>query len=432
MFYSSQNIDQIQTEEGLLFCQGNKEIFHTVTACVLNSRKKRTIDYTTTWLEVTIKIMEQIIEEGYTVISSLGMLIYEVPTFIATIHNLPLIIVLDSYLPAYLPKLQQAVFYDKYSNIFNIEKSLFVSPFSPDVKLPGAKTNKAERLFIRDYWVVTLAKHIFIAEVRSGGNIEKLTTQALSNGKKVKVFGPKKFNTDTAGNEKLLAAGAEELTIDISNKAKESKILSIHSKEEFLEDSVVLDEYLFHYTRAYAGPWPTQPLSVYIQSLIVKDNGFAHTGFDTLCRILKEQRIRASNKLIRDKISVVSFTACLPSELYDIRRWNPGLIRWTFEPYGIGIKTKALAKLSVKPVIYAAKDEFYRLPVEERYRFQLHLPPKIDWSKEKEYRIIGDIDLNNFSTQDIMIIVANKNEAAIIRQEFALPVIIAKIPKCFT
>ncbi|MFH1563857.1 MAG: DNA-processing protein DprA [Nitrospirota bacterium] len=403
----------------VLFCQGNREILDSSTAAVLNSHKIRSVTPTTCWLKVTTKLTESAIEKGVTIVSSLGMLTYEIVTFIANRHNSPMIIVLDGYLPGVLSSDLRKTFYDKFSNMFDLKNTLFISPFWPEITLPVRR----ERMAIRDYWVVALAKKLFVAEARIDGNIQKLASTALSEGRKVAVFRPLISDQNTKGNQKLLLAGAEAVIYSGTAQSKPS----YSSGEETPPLSIVLSEYLFHSTRACPSPWPEQTLSGYIQSLVENDLDAGHMAFDTLCRILKEQLIRAGNRLVRGKTSVVSFTTCLPNELAKIRKWNPALIRWTFEPYGIGIKKSILGKMGAKPVIYAEEEKFSQLPPKQQFRFQLHQPPKTDWSLEKEWRLTGDVILSHLSPENMIIVVSSPHESTIIRTRFSLPVILANV-----
>ncbi|MEW6620380.1 MAG: hypothetical protein AB1422_13770 [bacterium] len=411
--------------EQILFAQGNPEILNSSKAAVLNSHKLRAVTPTTRWLKVTIKLTQQVIAKKLTIVSSLGILTYEIVTFIAKQFHSPVIIVLDEYLPGVLtPDLQKA-FYDKFSNMFGLEKTLFISPFLPEITLPSRK----ERLVTRDYWVVALAEYLFVAEACAQGNIQRLVAKSFSEKKKVTVFRPTRFDQNTKGNQNLLLSGAESLevgsVIDTPLQTVEVGSVTDTPLHTIELDMVKLDEYLFHYTRACPGPWPGQSLSAYIQSLIAGESDAGHTAFDTLCRILKEKLIRASNRLIRGKTPVTSFTACLPNELIKIRKWNPALIRWTFEPYGIGIRRNILKKMAIKPVIYAPESKFKKLPATERFRFQLHHLSKSDWTSEKEWRIPGDVLLNQISPEDMVIVVFTLQEATIIRETFRLPVILA-------
>ncbi|MFH1563342.1 MAG: hypothetical protein ABIF11_08015 [Nitrospirota bacterium] len=409
----------MEENQQIFFAQGNQDILNFPTATILNSRKIRSVRPTDQWLQVTIRLTQQAIEENFTIVSSLGMLTYEIVTFMAKKQNSKIIIILDGYLPGVLSLELQNAFYSKFNNMFDLKNTLFVSPFLPEIKLPS----RPERLAKRDYWVVTLAKHLFIAEVRANGNIQKLAIERLSKDQKIMVFRPIKFDCNTRGNQKLLTVAAKEIIyndIDQSIPPEFSKEITLSQRP-----LVDLSQYLFHYTRACPSPWPGQLLAEYIQSLLENESNANHTSFDTLCRILKEKLIRANNRFVRVKTPIVSFTVCLPTELNKIRKWNSALIRWTFEPYGIGIRKSVLEKMGVKSVIYAAEDEFKKLVNADQFRFQLHQPPKTNWSLEKEWRIQGDINLSHISLEDIVIIVSTHQEAEIVHKQFSLSVILA-------
>jgi hypothetical protein len=85
-------------------------------------------------------------------------------------------------------------------------------------------------------------------------------------------------------------------------------------------------------------------------------------------------------------------------------RWNPALVRWTFESYGIAILKQALLSAGAAPVIYISGDKYTSLPPEERFRFQIHEPPGKDWSREKEWRIKGDLYLDRIPRDDLVIV----------------------------
>lgn len=210
----------------------------------------------------------------------------------------------------------------------------------------------------------------------------------LEDKKKVFVFCPIKFDRNTKGNQKLLLAGAKKVKYDnlYQLPASDEGMLKSSDYDKILtyQSSIKVNEYLFHYTRACPGPWPNQALSEYIQSLVDNKPNAGHTAFDTLCRILKDKVIYANNRLVRGNIPVVSFSECVPAELDKIRKWNPALIRWTFEPYAIGIRKNILKYMGTKPVIYAAEDEFKKLSEVDKFRFQLHQPSKTNWMVEKK------------------------------------------------
>lgn len=125
---------------------------------------------------------------------------------------------------------------------------------------------------------------------------------------------------------------------------------------------------------------------------------------------------------------MVSWTAVPPGELARITRWHPGLIRWTFEPYGIAVRRPALKALGVRPAIYAHPGHYETLRERDRYRFQVHDPPERSWKIEREWRLMGDLDLGGLSPDDWFAIVPTKEEADRLRRHLTRPVSV--IPLC--
>ncbi|MEW5768591.1 MAG: hypothetical protein AB1797_13445 [bacterium] len=400
-------------------------LLNSPTVAILNSRKPRRVSPSDRWISTTIALTEEAVRRGLTIVSSLGMLTYDLVTFMATRLGSPTIIVLDSLLPDLLPPDKQAEFQEKFAGLFDPEKTTFVSPFQPERKIP----NRSGRTLERDRRVVSLACRVWVGEIRAGGNMEKLARTALKKGRRVQVFCPSVFDKFTSGNQALLSLGAEE--IKPGNLVMRQSPCQLNKPQRcpaaantlLIGPPFRLSEYLFHYTRSCYGPWPGQSWADYIGSLVAGDTGAAHTGFDTLCRILSERLIRASHRLVRGNVPVVSFSACLPTHLANIRKWNPALIRWTFEPYAVAIRKATLDEMGALPVIYGPEAKFQQLLEIERVRFQLHAPPKTDWSSEKEWRITGDIDLSHLSPEDLLVVVSTEHEALSIQEKFSLPVI---------
>ena len=159
-------------------------------------------------------------------------------------------------------------------------------------------------------------------------------------------------------------------------------------------EEVAWGEYLYHYTRACPGPWPGQSHEEFLLSLLRGDGLSGHTVLDTLIRIVLEEKIRASLKLVRGEQAVVSWTSRPPMELDSMRRWNRALIRWTFEPFGVAVKRSSLRQMGAKPVIYAPESVYSRLTPSQRFRFQLHRPPRCSWKVEREWRLPRDLLLD--------------------------------------
>ncbi len=127
-----------------------------------------------------------------------------------------------------------------------------------------------------------------------------------------------------------------------------------------------------------------------------------HSALDTLLRILAEGRIRGSHRLVRGLEAVISWTSRPPQELAAIRHWNRTLGRWTFEPYGIAVNRQWLRNLGAKPAIYGADAVFERLPRHERFRFQVGDSIRALWRREREWRLLGDLQLD--PSMDVLVL----------------------------
>jgi len=243
--------------------------------------------------------------------------------------------------------------------------------------------------------------------------MERLAIRALERGIEVRAFKPENSDRPSSGNKTLLELGARAYSappVKGVGRASNNRAISIAKGSRVLT-GLADDSYLIHFTRSCPGPWPGQGLDDFYRALLEAREGAAHTAFDTLFRILTERRVKASGRLIRGGHRVVSFTAQGLKDLRELVRWRRGLIRWTFEPYGVAVPRDDLVKLGAARVIYGGQDDWKNLSKDEKYRFQYHHPPETDWSVEKEWRLPGDLDLSLLSPDRIKVIVPSQREA---------------------
>lgn len=161
-----------------------------------------------------------------------------------------------------------------------------------------------------------------------------------------------------------------------------------------------LEGYLWHYTRARHGPWPGQSDDAWYGELIEGRPGAEHTAANALRRILEERCIRAGGALIRGGAHVVCFSERGPASMERARAFRPWLSRWDYEPWAIGIRKDAARALGARPVHYAPASSWDALAEADRWLFQKHEPPATDWSHEREWRILGDVDLSRLPRED--------------------------------
>lgn len=179
---------------------------------------------------------------------------------------------------------------------------------------------------------------------------------------------------------------------------------------------------LSHTTRGCPGPWPEQSPEDYFDSLLLSRRDADHSPVGTLERILQQQRLIASARTAREGVRVVSFTDSPLSHLPELRRFRPHRSRWDFEPFGLCLRRSWLEERGARPVIYGDEVTWRDLNTNDRPFFQLahsrptvsadataeeQMPTAIDWTIEREWRHIGDLDLSHLPRECGLVFVPN-------------------------
>lgn len=178
--------------------------------------------------------------------------------------------------------------------------------------------------------------------------------------------------------------------------------------------------YLTHFTREPDGAWLGEPRAEYLRWLCSGSPYVPRDAFGALCHILQEKRLRACGRLMPDAVPMVCFTGATPHAILKLRRWRPGLLRWSFTPYGLAVSKDALARHGARPVTYESSAAFDLAAEEERPYMQRRHSGGEDWSEEDEWRIAGDVDLSVFDPADMLALVAAPDEARTIEETFGL------------
>lgn len=389
-----------------VFAFGDPAIARSEAAAILNSRKPRRVTRGDSWIAATRSLVRYAKQEKLTVISSYGTTPYCIASRLSL--GMPLIVVCDDVLPFMFPE-REELFFSKYGDLFRYDSTLFISPFPP-----GTRTPRNVRCEERDAVVAALASVLLVGEIRPGGNMERII--GSRSGGNVKIIRHTSQDGDRGAFQATVSAGTTAGTTSPARPIAASPFGKWVGKSS----------YVIHYTRSCPGPWPGQTVADYCLSLIQGCERSAHTGFDTLLRILDEKLIRASSRLMRGAHAVVSFTECPPEELSTLIRWRKGLIRWSFEPYGIGFPKEDLFSLGARPVIYAVEQAFQDLSDDLQYLFQLQAGDRADWSGEKEWRVRGDLVLTESLREKMVVIVPTPEEADVIAREFGCAVTLSE------
>jgi hypothetical protein len=197
-----------------------------------------------------------------------------------------------------------------------------------------------------------------------------------------------------------------------------------------LTDRDFHDEYLTHCTRAARGPWPDESLDNHLDQLILGGRESDHSALATLTRIVRRQRLVASADTIRGAQPVVCFTAVPLAELPRQRIFRPHRGRWDFEPYGISVRRDWLQRHGARPVRYGDTSLWDRLPNGERPFFQCRYAGTdhtIDWSAEREWRHVGDLDLSRLPGDAAWLVVPTREAARVLSRFSRWPIVVMDV-----
>ncbi len=302
---------------------------------------------------------------------------------------------------------------------------------------------------LRDRALLALSDRVFAFRVRSGGHVQHLLRTRLHDpawpaASVYVALGPKLVRTEMA--EQLMGAGAVGWVVldafhaadaphgpsssaadtsETEHQPPATRTKRARRTAESSPDAASVIpfpssenwSFLTHCTRRRQGPWPGQDESQYLDDLILARPEAAHSAFDALRRILRQQRLVATSEAIRGATPVVSLTAVPLAELHRLRVFRPHRGRWDFEPYGICIHRDWLQQQGAQPVRYGDDQLWESLSPAARPFFQLRRTRRAsqntttDWSVEDEWRVVGDVDLAQAPDDAALVFVPTQAEA---------------------
>ena len=259
---------------------------------------------------------------------------------------------------------------------------------SPPLSAESCPHNPASSLPLADCLLVSLADQLKILSCRPAGRLGQVLRQ-LAPSTEIPVSGPL---------EEVRPASTISLSEQQDQPANDESILTLETA------NINWQDYLAHWTRDQDGPWPNELLEDWLAQLVGADPCCHHSPLDALKRIVQQQRIVASASAIRGSIPVTCFTALPVTEWQQQRVYRPHRRRWDFLPFAIGIKKSWLLSQGAEPVRYGKEADWQRLSTSQQPFFQRSASERpaspISWRQEQEWRVVGDVQLDDLSSQD--------------------------------
>ncbi len=374
---------------------------------VFNSRKPRFISPDSNWLQALRFFFSSLDFRGIALAASAGTLTHDLVGAHASRSGLAQLLVV----PFPLLNADRELFktYGKGANGMPVLSCM----------LDSISCSKSRAQVCRDRILGVLANLHLILEIRSCGNLSAVLEEVQAKSpRRQLIFEPGETGLSSAGNYRLLKKFPKhayafrlprppDVPVAPAVKARCSAE-KIHASQR---DDIAWDDYLFHYTRGFAGPWPGETYRQYLVNLFDGRPLAGHSALETLIRILQEGLIRAGFRMVRGRTAVICWSSHPPRELSVMRKWNRALVRWTVEPYGIAVRRDILRSFGAKPAIYGSEQVYSRLAETERYRFQLSCASRSSsWRHEREWRVRGDLALRKIKPDEGFVFVRTGEE----------------------
>jgi len=289
---------------------------------------------------------------------------------------------------------------------------------SPPIDRDGPESD-VRSFALRDRAVVAMSDLLLVCHLRQGGQLDSLVRARLRDhrwpGTSLFIALGKGLVERRIADELLDrgAIGWVVLNTIHTAQAEKGQAEQLHPPATIVPLPTNHDwPFLTHCTRDQTGAWPDQTDTQFVDELLLSGTAQSRSAIDALERIIATERLVSTSQLVRGDVPVVSFTEAPLSELPKMRSYRSHLGRWDFERYGICIRREYLASCGTSAVQYGDEALWKTLSDDEQPFFQNNDGQlDVDWSLEREWRHVGDVDLAELSSEDAIIFVPTDAQA---------------------
>ena len=306
--------------------------------------------------------------------------------------------------------------------------------------LACSEENANDKILIHDLASVFLANRLFVVEMREGGKIaqlleRRLSCQSIPPGTTYlslpTTYGSKSCHatrTDWLDRGAIGWLNTRDSNLAVPRLASDSSpddrtyipIFPIRLL------GALASKYLVHCTRSRRGPWPDQSISQFHDDLMENPWNAQPSVLETLQRILKQQRLIATNNFRRGNTDTICFSSNEIKELLSMRKFQSHLARWDWEPYGIMIDRDWLERKGARQVSYIDRITAQQTSDEALAFCQVlsNESNSTDWRKEQEWRIAGDVRLGQVPFSKAIVFVPTLADAKTIQPLSRWPIVV--------
>ncbi len=372
---------------------GDKTLYARPLAAVLNSRQNRYPTGGEAWVRSTLQAVAYVCRDEKVLLASFGMNTWELASWAAGEVLGPLVA-----LVGVTEKMEDE---PVRRRLIDMARSFKLMP-QQTLLIPyrePARGSPKQVWHARDRWVLDHAARLYPVSIRPGG-----------------LF-------DTALREKEYAA--HKVIEDFRVEYSPGKPEPVRTPDpDAVRDTIPEADwsYVVHWTRRTPQPWPSENHDTFYRDLVNSRDQFARNAEATLRRILEEGRIRATSRRMPGDRPLVSLSAAHPAEMAPLMTWRPRQVRPAYEPWGVGIRRNVLEAIGGRVVRYVDATEAKHLPKHERAWVQTVQPDGFDWSVEQEWRVEGDIELENLPREAVVVLAPTREIAIGLEKSTGIPV----------
>jgi len=353
-------------------------------AVILNSRQSKTPCGNDPWIVNTQRAVMAAIEKGYAILTSIGMNTWELALWAAASQGGKQVVVLPD-----TPEGQFDMAIKSLIDDFELDRSKTGWLTFP---IEGKARSRKIAWPLRDKLALEHADLILPVSIRPKGNLDRLVAQFGARNDKDII---NDFRVEYRTKERPLSPVRGEI-----NKALAARNW----------------DYITHWTHSCHDPWPGQKSSDFYKNLRASGDRYPNDALGTLKNILRQKLLRGSATNMRGGLRAVAFSKHPSQKVVSLMRWRKRYVRWNFELYGIAIARKTAVEIGIRPVIYGKPEIYKRLAEADKPYFQSEGIDGGDWREEAEWRFVGDLDISNIDSRDLLIIVATPDEIEPIKQ----------------